>query len=262
MKPLSRNILVIVCILFFLGGWFAEALYLFNNQVLIITIEGSIVDFENVTLALRSARMDPKVKSIILYLNTPGGLAYSCMEISRYVEELASAKPVIAVMGAYCASGGYLIASYATHIFTHVNTVTGGIGVLAIWVDLSEYYEKEGIKVWVWTTGDEKDFGAEWRSPTEEEQTLMQSEVDRLFEIVIDTVTLNRQLTVESIDNISTGRTFTGSEAVDIGLADEIGDIFDAIMKSQVLTGLWNYMIVTPEMDDRTKILRALTEFG
>jgi protease-4 len=171
-------------------------------------------------------------------------------------------KPVIAVMGAYCTSGGYLIASYATKIYTHANTITGGIGVLAVWVDLSEYYEKEGIKVWVWTTGEDKDFGAEWRSPTEEEQTIMQNEVNQLFHIVLSSISSNRQLSDINIDNISSGKTFTGDEAVKLGLADEIGDLVDAIKKTQELTNLWNYMIVLPEMDDRTKILKALFDVG
>jgi protease-4 len=236
------------------------ALYLFNNEVLIISIEGSIVDFEETTLALHMAMVDPKIKSVIIYLNTPGGLAFACMEISRYVSELAKIKPVIAVMGAQCASGGYLIASHASVIYTHQNTITGAIGVLAVWVDLSEYYEKEGIKVWVWTSGEEKDFGAEWRSPTEEEQRRMQSEIDSLYQTIMDTIVMNRDLSLEVVDEISTGRIFSGIEAVDLGLADEIGDLIDALETAQNLTNLWRFLIVTSEMDNRAKILKALFE--
>ena len=71
------------------------------------------------------AMVDPKIKSVIIYLNTPGGLAFACIEISRYVSELAKIKPVIAVIGAQRASGGYLIASFASVMYTHQNTITG-----------------------------------------------------------------------------------------------------------------------------------------
>lgn len=247
-----------VSVLVFLFGWFSWAGYMYNNQILVIRFEGSISEFQSITLALHRARIDPKVKAVIIYLDTPGGPATSCIEIAQYVYELAQVKPVIAVMGPQCASGGYLIASFATYIYTHANTVTGGIGVLVVWVDLTEYYDKTGIKIWVWTTGEEKDFGAEWTSPTPEEQAKIQSEVDTQSQWLLDTIQQNRNLSSKTVEEISTGRVFLGSEAVNLGLADEIGDIINAEEKARSLAGIWKHIIVTPDMDDRQRFLKAL----
>lgn len=258
MKSFSRRLLVTLFVLVFFAGWFSYAGYLYSNQLLIVPIEGSIINFEPTTIALHNAMINPKVKAVVLYMNTPGGWADSCLEIAIYVEALAKVKPVIAVMGPQCTSGGYIIASFASHIFTHQNTMTGGIGVLAIWVDLTEYYQKQGIKVWVWATGEEKDFGADWRTPTPEEQTQIQGEVDALFEVLLDLIQDNRNLSNQAMTEISTGKLFSGSRAVEIGLADEIGDIIDAMDKARSITGIWKYIIVTPDMKDEQRFLKAL----
>ncbi len=242
----------------FLGGWFSHAGYIFSNQILVVKIEGSIEDFQSTTLALHRAIINPMVKAVILYFNTPGGDAYSCLEIAGYVEALASVKPVIAVMGPKCASGGYIIASFATYIFAHTYTVTGGIGVISVWVDLTDYYEQEGIKIWVWTAGEEKDFGAEWRRPTEEEREQIQSEVDELFQELLQMIQRNRNLSSEDLVDASTGNIISGSQAVDLGLVDKIGDILSAEEETKNLAGIWGYIMVQPEMNNIQRFLKAL----
>jgi len=258
LKPLSRRRLTLLTAMIFFVGWFSGAYYLYNNQVLIVRVEGPIIDFQPTTLALRRAETDPKVKAVILYINSPGGYAQACLEIAGYVDALKKVKPVIAVMGAEAASGAYFIASFATHIYTHANTITGGIGVLAVWVDLTRYYNQSGIKIWVWTTGKEKDFGAEWRSPTPEEQAQIQSEVNELFQMLISTIKQNRKLTTTAVEEITTGRVFLGSRAVDLSLADAIGDMVDAEKKAQSLTGIQRYIVVAPDTEDRDRFLKAL----
>ena len=261
-RVFNRKYLALGFILMFLGGWFSFAYYLYSNQVLIIGVQGSIVDFEATTLALYSAKINKNVKAVILYLNTPGGSAYPCLEIASYVKALAEEKPVIAVMGAQCTSGGYYIASFATYVYARENTLTGGVGVISVWVDLSEYYEQEGIKIWVWQKGEEKDLGADWRSPTEEENASIQAEVDALFVKLISDVTTNRdeKLSEYAVSIIGSGAVFLGSEAKDLGLIDEVGNIVNAVEKavSREMAGLWRFIIVTPEMNGVQQFLRAL----
>jgi len=258
LAPLSRRILVLVTILVFLGGWFSYTGYIYTNQILIVTIEGSITDFQATTYALHHAIIDPKVKAVILYFNTPGGIANSCLEIAAYVQALANVKPVVAVMGPQCGSGGYIIASFATYIFTHANTVTGGIGVFYVWVDLTEYYQKQGIKMWVFLSGEEKDFGAEWRSPTPEERAQIQSEVNELHQELLQLIQDQRNLSSDALEEVSTGTTFSGTQAVELGLADSLGDMLSGEEKARNLAGIWRYILVTPDLVNSKRFLKAL----
>lgn len=261
-RVFNRKHLAAGFILMFLGGWFSFAYYLYSNQVLIVDIQGPIVDFEAATLALYIAKIDKNVKAVILKINTPGGMAYPCLEIASYVKALAEEKPVIAVMGAQCTSGGYYIASFANHVYARENTLTGGVGVISVWVDLSEYYELQGIKIWVWQKGEEKDLGADWRSPTVEENASIQAEVDALFVKLVSDITTNRdeKLSEHAASIIGSGAVFLGSEAKDLGLVDDIGNIVNAVEKavSREMAGLWRFIIVTPDMSDLQIYLQAL----
>jgi len=254
----NKKRLAISLIVVFLAGWFSFALYLYTNQILMINIQGPIENFEGITLAMQMGKLDPNIKAVILYLNTPGGLAYSCMEIAKYVRELAAIKPVIAVMGPVCASGGYYISSFASYIFTRENTITGGIGVITVWVDMSEYYEKQGINITVWTTGPEKDFGADWRPPTKEEYEQINATVQSIFQTLVTDIQQNRNLSQDKLDLVKTGETFLGSDALILGLADEVGDIMNALEEATRRTGLWRFIMVTPYMDEWQKFFRAL----
>lgn len=209
-----------------------------------------------------NAKIDRNVNAVVLYLSTPGGMAYPCLEIAGYVKALAEEKPVIAVMGTQCTSGGYCIASFATHVYAGENTLTVGIGVLSVWVDLSAYYEQQGIKIWAWQKGEEKDLGADWRCPTEVENASIQAEVDTLFVQLIQDITRNRNDTLagpaEAV--IRSGAVIRGSEAKVLGLVDASGNLFTAVEKaaSPKMTDLWSFIIITADMTEVQKFLHAL----
>lgn len=254
----DKKVLALVLIVVFLAGWFSFAYYLYSNQILVIRIEGEIVSFQSIQLELHQAMADNNVKAVILDLNTPGGYADSCMEIATYVAQLAKVKPVIAMMEDECASGGYYIASFATYIFTHNNSVTGSIGVIAVWTDMSRYYKNQGINITVWTTGSEKDLGADYRPPTKEEYEAINATVHAIFQTLLTDITLNRQLSPATVNTIKTGATFSGSDAVQMGLADKVGDIIDAIAKAVITTKMWKFIIVYSDMDNKQRFLNAL----
>jgi len=259
-KPLTKKTLAISLVIVFLAGWFLFAGFLYTNQILFIPIEGIISDFQAPILALHQAQMDPNIKAIVLYINTPGGSAYSCIEIAQYVNETKNMKPVIAILGAQCTSGGYYIASFATHIFVHENTITGGIGVLSVWVDMSEYYNQTGIKIWHWQNEEAilKDLGADWRSPTEEEQEMIQNEVNSIAKKILNDIKINRGLSDDIIEEVATGNIFLGSDAMKLGLVDEIGNIITSMEKAAYMAGLWKFIIITPEMTDQERFLSVL----
>ena len=258
-KSTNRGKFALTFITIFFIGWLSFSWYVYSNQILLISIEGPIEDFQSTVLALYQGKLNNNVKAVVLYLNTPGGLASACMEISLYVKDLAKDKPVVAIMGAQATSGGYYIASFARYIFAHENSYTGGIGVIATWTDLSEYYQQQGIKIWVWKTGYEKDFGAEWRSPTEAENASISANVNSIFNILITDIKNNRpNLSSESIEAIIAGGVFTGGMAVQMGLVDNIGNIIDAIGAAASMAGLWKFIMVSSDMNEMEKFFRAL----
>ena len=239
----DKRILALVLTVVFLVGWLSFAYYKFTNQILVIPINGEIVGFQATTFALHQGKINENVKAVILYFNTPGGDAYACMEIAKYVADVAKTKPVIAVMGPLCASGGYYIASFAEYIFTHSNTITGSIGVIAIWVDRSEYYKQQGINITVWATGSEKDMGADWRPPTKEESEIINSTVYSIYQTLLTDIQRNRNLSQDTLDIVKTAATFSGTDAVQLHLADKVGDIIDAMEEAVRRTELWLSLI-------------------
>ncbi len=254
----GRKRFALTLIAVFLVGWFSYTYYTYSNQILIIPITGEITSFQPATLELYAAKLDGNVKAVILDLNTPGGYADSAMEIASYVDSLAKVKPVVAVMEDMCASGGYYIASFATRIFTHSNTVTGSIGVIATWVDMSKYYQQNGINITVWKTGAEKDLGADYRPPTKEEYAAINASVYDTFKTLLSDIQRNRHLPQDIIDIVKSGAAFAGSDAVQLGLADEIGNIIDAMSWAANRARLFRFIVVTSDMDDRQRFLSAL----
>jgi protease-4 len=242
----------------FLAGWFSFAYYQFTNQILIIPLVGEIVSFQPTALELYQAKLDGHVKAVILDFNTPGGYADSAMEIATYVKELAKVKLVIAVMEDVCASGGYYVASFANYIFTHSNTETGSIGVIAMWVDKSNYYKQQGINITVWKTGSEKDLGADYRPPSKKEFDDINTTVYAIFQILLTDIQTNRNLSQSTMNILKTGATFSGSEAYQLGLADKIGNIVDAVEEAVRRTGAPIFISVAPEMDNWHRFLNAL----
>ncbi len=254
----NRRKLALTLVLVFMAGWLSYAYYLYSNQIMIIPVTGEIVSFQPTALQLYQAKLDRNVKAVILDLNTPGGYADSAMEIASYVEDLSRVKPVIAVMEDMCASGGYYIASFADYIFTHSNTVTGSIGVIAMWVDMSKYNEKQGINITVWKTGTEKDLGADYRPPTPKEYNDINATVHSIFKTLLTDIQRNRNLSEDALKTVKTGAAFSGSYAVQLGLADKIGNIVDAVEEAVQRAKTLKFILVTPDMDTRQRFLRAL----
>ncbi|MFH0896650.1 MAG: S49 family peptidase [Candidatus Bathyarchaeota archaeon] len=254
----NKKVLAVTLSAVFLAGWFFFAYYQYTNQILIIPITGEIVSFQPTVLELYMAKLDGNVKAVILDFNTPGGYADSALEIANYVQDLAKVKPVIAVMEDVCASGGYYIASFADYIFTHNNTVTGSIGVIATWVDMSQYYKQNGINMTVWKTGAEKDLGAGYRPPTKGEYDQINATVFDIFRILLTDIQRNRNLSQNTINILKTGATFSGSDAILLGLADKVGNIIDAIGEVAKRTGMLKFIIVSPGMNNVQRFLSTL----
>jgi len=249
-------LLAIVLIVAYVGAGLSSTYFRMGNQVGVVQITGGIYSFGDITAQLGAVSDDPRVKALVLYLNSPGGAAYACMEIRRYLENMS--KPNVAIMDEIATSGAYYIASAADEILAHANTITGSLGVISVWEDYSQWLEKEGIKFWVWKTGDAKDLFEPWRSPTSEENESIQLELNRTYEILVNDIVDGRpNLTVERLKEIANGSAYSGIEALGLGLVDEIGDYQGAVRKVASRARLDSY-IVRDMADDDSTVLTSL----
>lgn len=192
----------------------------------VIGYDGSASSPDGLKTRLDAAEADELVKGVILRVNSGGGTATAGEEMSELVK--AFSKPIVVVSAATNASAAYEISSQADYIFCAKTTAIGAIGVLMQVTDLSGLYEKLGIDVDTIVSTESKDAGNGNRPLTEEEREWYQGMVDEIDADFIETVAAGRNMTVAEVKALANGLPYTGLQAVEVGLADEIGYFDDA----------------------------------
>lgn len=243
-----------------------------ENRVAVIVAQGEInsgegneytIGSDRVARAIRKARLDDKVKAIVLRVNSPGGSALASEVIWREMALAREVKPVMASMGDVAASGGYYIACNADSIFAQENTVTGSIGAFGLFFTAEELMnEKLGINIETVKTNKYSDLGTLDRDLSPAENRIMIAQIDRVYGTFIKRVADGRGMTVETVDSLGQGRVYSGADALELGLVDVLGGINDAINAAANKAGLENYSIVSyPEMEDPfQKLIEDLSE--
>ena len=220
----------------------------------IIEGEGDDTTIGSTTLsaAIRKARTDKKVKAIVMRVNSPGGSAVASEVIRREVELAAKEKPVIVSMGSYAASGGYWISSTADYIFADPNTLTGSIGVFGTFPNLKGFLnDKVGLTFDEVKTNENSDFGSLYKPLSPYQMTMMQKHVTDTYDEFITLVAETRGLRKTFVDSIGQGRVWSGTDAIGIGLVDELGGIDKAIAYAADQAGLTSYSIKEfPKQED------------
>jgi len=191
--------------------------------------------------SLRRAEDDSRVKAIIVRINSPGGTVTASdvvyRETVRFRER--SGKPVVVLMGDVAASGGYYLACAADRIVAHPTTVTGSIGVIMQTFNFSEGMRRIGIHADAIVSGEKKAAGSPFEPMEPEHRALLQNMVNEFYDNFITTVTTNRTgLSDEQINTITDGRVVTGRQAHELGLIDEVGDLYTAFDTAKELAGL------------------------
>ncbi|MDD2421646.1 MAG: signal peptide peptidase SppA [Heliobacteriaceae bacterium] len=188
---------------------------------------------------LRQIQEDPQVKAVVLRINSPGGTAATAQEISDEVDRLRqSGKVVVASLGDMAASGGYWIAARADKIVAAPASTTGSIGVILDIANLTELYQKIGYRSEVIKSGPYKDMLSSAREMTPEERQILKAMIDDIYNQFIDVVSEGRNLPPEKVRALGDGRIYTGRQAKDLGLVDELGNYFDAIDLAASLAGI------------------------
>jgi protease-4 len=204
---------------------------------------GQVITPDLVREQLEKAEKDSAVKAIVLRVESPGGVVAPCQEILEEIEEVKQTKPVVVSMGSEAASGGYYISAKADKIVALPGTLTGSIGVITEIPNLEGLYDKLGIEMQVFKGGKYKDMYSGLRELTPEEREIMQQMTDEYYEQFIEVVAEGRGLSKEEVRSLATGQLYSGTEAKELGLVDELGGLDTAIDSAAELAGIESFHV-------------------
>jgi len=209
-----------------------------KKKVAVVRVEGVIADGRHVIKQLDKCAKDDSVKAIVLRIVSPGGGVAPSQEIHSAVRRANKKKPVIASMGAVAASGGYYIASACSKIVPDPGTITGSIGVIMMFSNTEKLMDKIGLGTIVLKSGKFKDTGSPHRPFTEEDRALMQNVVTDIYTQFITDVSRGRKIPLEDVRNLADGRIYTGKQAIENKLVDELGDMKKAVTLAGKMGGI------------------------
>jgi protease-4 len=236
-----------------------------KSKVALIYAVGEITDTEgdgivsrDLVKTINDVEKDSAVKAVVFRISSPGGSAYGSEQIWHALSVLKAKKPLIVSMGDYAASGGYYIACGADKIVAQPTTITGSIGIFGVIPNIKGLDDKIGITYDGVKTNKMSDAISINRPFTPEERDLMQSYVNRGYELFVKRCADGRKMKTEQIKAIAEGRVWTGEDALKIGLVDKIGGLNDAIKLAVEKAKLKSYNIKEyPEKEDfMTKLMK------
>ncbi len=187
---------------------------------------------------IRKIRKDKSIKGIIFRVDSPGGSALASDVIWREVVLTKKVKPVVVSMSDVAGSGGYWVSMAAHKIIAQPQTLTGSIGVLGGKLNMAKLYEKLGITSERLTYGEKADIFSTFRSMTQEERDLFKKEILWVYDRFLAKVAEGRNMSKEEVDRIGKGRVWTGRQAKELGLVDEIGGLSKALSMTKSLAGI------------------------
>lgn len=211
-----------------------------ENRIALVRVEGVILDAQTTVGDLKRFSENPLVKAIVLRIDSPGGGVVPSQEIHDAVKRVRSKsnKAVIASMGTVAASGGYYIAAATDRIIANPGTLTGSIGVIMEMANVEGLLRKIGVEGVVIKSGRFKDVGSPLRKMGDEDRKLLQSVMDDVHQQFIQAVADGRSLEVSEVQPLADGRIFTGRQAKEARLVDELGDLEDAIHLAADIVGI------------------------
>ncbi|MGH7234982.1 MAG: signal peptide peptidase SppA [Nitrospiraceae bacterium] len=211
-----------------------------EDRIALIRVEGVILDAQQTVGDLKKFGDSPSVKAIVLRIDSPGGGVVPSQEIHDAVMRVRNKqnKAVVASMGTVAASGGYYIAAATDRIIANPGTLTGSIGVIMELANLEGLLKKIGVENVVVKSGRHKDIGSPFRKMSDEDRRILQSVMDDVHTQFIEAVAEGRSLDVSDVQPLADGRIFTGRQAKEIKLVDELGDLDDAIRLAADLAGI------------------------
>ena len=199
-----------------------------KKLVAVVELKGMIESSKDVIEHLYEQIKDSRVRGIVLRIDSPGGAVGPAQEIYEAVSKLKTQKPIVASMGGVAASGGLYAALGASKVFAQPGTLTGSVGVILQIPNLTKVTEKLGVEMLTIKSGKFKDAGNAFREMTEEDRAFLQSTVDEVNTEFINAIVQGRGIDRGKVLEFADGRVLLGSRAMELGLVDKIGGVYDA----------------------------------
>ncbi|AIL64888.1 Signal peptide peptidase A [Rickettsiales bacterium Ac37b] len=250
-KKLKRNLLIWKLIAIF--ALLIILLCAFNKQVPILTnqseyiarvrISGIITEEANYEKVLSSLVQNPRVKALILHINSPGGTEVGSEIIFDALRDISTSKPVVAIMGTIAASGGYMIACAADYILARNGSITGSIGIILQTFEAVDMVEKIGIKPYSFKSAPLKGTPSPFERITPQVEQEINTVIMDNYDFFVKLIAERRKMTKEEVLGLADGRIFTGSQAVKNKLIDAIGGEKEALIWLQESKNIKNLPI-------------------
>lgn len=222
-----------------------------DGEIAVITIENAIMESKKVVQLLHAAEEEETIKVILLRIDSPGGAVAPTQEIYEEVRRIDKKKPVYASFGSVAASGGYYIGAAARKIYANPGSLTGSIGVIMQFADLSELFAFAKYKPDLIKAGKYKDIGSPNRPMTDEERGILTASLAVTHkQFINDIVKVREDRLLKKPEEFAQGQIFNGEEALAIGLVDELAGLWEAgrrIHKEQKLKGEFGLRFLKPK---------------
>lgn len=222
-----------------------------KERIAVLYANGEIVESgtglasSDIVPIINKLKDDNAVKAVVLRVNSPGGDAHAAELIRRALMDLKAEKPLVVSMGEYAASGGYWISAQADKIYAESTTLTGSIGVFSLIPNASKLAGKLGVNATVIGTGPHVGMATPLKPLDAVEREYMQEMVEEVYDRFTTIVSQGRKMTKEHVDSLAQGRVWSGLDAMEVNLVDEVGTLSDAIAFAADLAGIENgYRIV------------------
>jgi protease-4 len=200
-----------------------------TNQIARVAIEGTITDNREQIAMLNKIRDADHVKGVVVFVNSPGGTTTGGESLYLALRDIAAKKPIVAQFGTVAASAGYIVGLGTDHIVARGNTITGSIGVLAQWPEVSELLGKLGVKFNEVKSGSLKASPNPFEPASEDARRVMQDTIDDGFRWFLSLVEVRRGIVAQNVDGLVQGRIYSGRQALEHKLVDEIGGETEAV---------------------------------
>ncbi|WP_067143478.1 signal peptide peptidase SppA [Oceanivirga salmonicida] len=228
-----------------------------KNIISVMSLEGSIsktgLCFDEVYKKVKKIKELDNLKGLVIEINSPGGSAYESSLIHSMLKQEFKNIPIFISMKDVCASGGYFIASSGQKIFANKSTITGSIGVVALYPNFKNLLDKIGVNYSGIQKGETTEFGDLTQELSPKSETLFQNQMIQVYEEFKKVVMRARIMTDKKLEPIAGGRVWTGLEAKEIGLVDKIGTLDDTIKELAKYLKIEDYKLVHVEKEIKLK---------
>jgi len=235
--------------------------FAFSDRIQVVDVEGQLLQSRQILDQLKRYEDSDSVKAILLNIDSPGGGVAVSQEIYAEVKRLRekNKKTIVAYLSSTGASGAYYIACAADKIVANPGTIVGSIGVIAEWVNYADLLQWAKLKDIVFKTGEFKDTGSPTRPITENERKYFQGLIDDMYVQFVEAVSSGRKMDLQEVRAVADGRVFTGRDAQQRKLIDEIGNFQDAVDVTAKLAGISGKPRLLRPSRQRVTILDVLT---